>query len=164
MASVLNQPYFHDEEAAYEMLESIVWPNGSVCPHCNETKRTSKMQGKATRPGLRKCYACRKQFRVTVGTVFEASHIKLHQWLQAAYLMCSSKKGISRNQMARTLGVTVKTGWFVTHRLREAMKDGSLPLPPMGGVGKVVKVDGPSLARSERSPRRPVATPTNMQF
>ena len=154
MASVLSQPYFHDEDAAYAMLESIVWPDGAVCPHCGETKRTNKMQGTATRPGLRKCYACRKQFRVTVGTVFESSHIKLHQWLQAAYLMCSSKKGISSNQMARTLGVTVKTGWFVTHRLREAMAGGSLPMTPMGGEGKVVEIDETFIGQKKDRPKR----------
>ncbi len=154
MASVLSQPYFHDEDAAYEMLESIVWSNGPVCPHCGETKRTNKLQGAATRPGLRKCYACRKQFRVTVGTVFESSHIKLHQWLQAAYLMCSSKKGISSNQMARTLGVTVKTGWFVTHRLREAMAGGSLPVPPMGGEGKVVEIDETFIGQKKDMPKQ----------
>ncbi len=154
MASILNQLYFQDEVAAYEMLERIVWPNGSVCPHCGETKRASKLQGKATRPGLYKCYACRKQFRVTVGTVFEFSHIKLHQWLQAAYLMCASKKGISSNQMARMLGVTVKTGWFVTHRLREAMTSGRLPLPQMGGDGKVVEVDETFIGKKQGMPVR----------
>src|ERR1700687_2588407 len=126
--SVLSQPFFHDETAAYAKLESIVWPNGPVCPHCGGVERISRMKGTATRAGLLKCYQCRKQFRVTVGTVFEASHIKLHVWLQAAYLMMSSKKGISSNQLARTLGVTVKTGWFMSHRLREAMVDGS-PTP-----------------------------------
>ncbi len=139
MASVLNQPYFQDEDAAYTKLESIVWPNGAVCPHCGCTDRMKRMGGTATRPGLYKCYACRKQSRVTVGTVFESSHIKLHMWLQATYLLCSSKKGISSNQLARTLGVTVKTGWFMSHRLREAMAAGVLP--PMGGEGAVVEVD-----------------------
>src|SRR5271166_2737735 len=139
MASVLNQAFFQDEEAAYAKLESLVWPNGAVCPHCGSTDRMRKMHGKATRPGLYKCYACRKQSRVTVGTVFESSHVKLHVWLQAAYLMCSSKKGISSNQLARTLGVTVKTAWFMSHRLRLAMTVGTLP--PMGGEGVVVEID-----------------------
>ena len=139
MASVLSQAFFHDEDAAYVKLESIVWPNGAVCPHCGCTDRMKRMGGTATRPGLYKCYACRKQSRVTVGTVFESSHVKLHQWLQAAYLMCSSKKGISSNQLARTLGVTVKTAWFMSHRLREAMTAGTLP--PMGGEGAVVEID-----------------------
>ena len=140
MASVLNQPFFQDEEAAYAKLESIVWPNGAVCPHCGCTDRMKRMGGTATRPGLYKCYACRKQSRVTVGTVFESSHVKLHVWLQAMYLLCSSKKGISSNQLARTLGVTVKTGWFMSHRLREAMTAGTV-LPPMGGEGATVEID-----------------------
>ena len=139
MASVLNQPYFQDETAAYAKLESIVWPNGAVCPHCGSLDKMKRMGGSATRPGLYKCYACRKQSRVTVGTVFESSHVKLHVWLQAAYLMCSSKKGSSSNQLARTLGVTVKTAWFMSHRLREAMTAGVLP--PMGGEGEVVEID-----------------------
>ena len=139
MASVLNQPSFHDEMAAYAKLESIVWPNGAVCPHCGSLDKMKRMGGTATRPGLYKCYACRKQSRVTVGTVFESSHVKLHMWLQAAYLMCSSKKGISSNQLARVLGVTVKTAWFMSHRLREAMAGGVLP--PMGGEGEVVEID-----------------------
>ncbi len=139
MASVLNQLFFQDEEAAYAKLESIVWPNGPVCPHCGSTDRMKKMGGTATRPGLHKCYACRKQSRVTVGTVFESSHVPVHMWLQAAYLMCSSKKGISSNQLSRTLGVTVKTAWFMSHRLREAMVAGTLP--PLGGEGAVVEID-----------------------
>ncbi len=121
MASVLSKPYFHDEEAAYAKLESLVWPNGPVCPHCGSAERIGKLKGAATRIGVHKCYVCRKQFRVTVNTVFESAHLKLHQWLQAAYLLVSSKKGCSSNQMARALGVTLRTGWFVTHRLREAM-------------------------------------------
>ena len=139
MASVLNQPFFQDEEAAYAKLESIVWPNGAVCPHCGVTDRMKKMGGVATRPGLYKCYACRKQSRVTVGTVFESSHVQLHVWLQAMFLLCSSKKGISSNQLARTLGVTVKTAWFMSHRLREAITVGNLP--PMGGEGAIVEVE-----------------------
>jgi transposase-like protein len=144
MASVLNAPYFQDETEAYAKLESLVWPNGPVCPHCGCADRMKKMGGAATRPGLYKCYGCRKQSRVTVGTVFESSHIKLHVWLQAAYLMCSSKmcaskKGISSNQLARVLGLTVKSAWFMSHRLREAMAAGKLP--PMGGEGAVVEID-----------------------
>jgi transposase-like protein len=147
MASVLNAPHFQDEAAAYAKLESLVWPNGPVCPHCGCTDRMKLMLGKATRPGLYKCYACRKQSRVTVGTVFESSHIKLHIWLQAAYLMCSSKKGISSNQLARVLGLTVKSAWFMSHRLREAMTGGTLP--PMGGEGFTVEVDETYIGRKE---------------
>ncbi len=153
MASVLNQPYFQDEDAAYAKLESIVWPNGAVCPHCGSADKMRRMGGTATRPGLYKCYACRKQSRVTVGTVFESSHVKLHVWLQAMYLMCSSKKGISSNQLARTLGVTVKTGWFMSHRLREAMTSG-VGLPPMGGEGAVVEIDETFIGQKEDMPKQ----------
>ncbi len=146
MASVLNQPYFQDEDAAYAKMESIVWQNGATCPHCGCIDRMKKMGGTATRPGLYKCYACRKQSRVTVGTVFESSHVKLHVWLQAAYLMCSSKKGISSNQLGRTLGVTVKTAWFMSHRLREAMA-GGVALPLMGGDGVTVEIDETFIGR-----------------
>lgn len=139
MSSILNAPYFQDEEAAYAKLESIVWPHGPTCPHCGSCDRMKKMGGAATRPGLYKCYACRKQSRVTVGTVFESSHIKLHVWLQAVFLICASKKGISSNQLSRVLGVTVKTGWFMAMRIREAMSGGALP--PMGGEGQVVEAD-----------------------
>ena len=151
MASVLNQAFFQDEEAAYAKLESLVWPHGPVCPHCGSLDRMKKMGGKATRPGLYKCYACRQQSRVTVGTVFESSHVKLHVWLQAAYLMCSSKKGISSNQLAGTLGVTVKTGWFMSHRLREAMTAGTLP--PLGGEGKTVEIDETFIGTKYKKPK-----------
>ena len=152
MPSVLDAPYFRDEAAAYEKLESIIWPNGPVCQHCGERARISRMKGKATRAGLLKCYACRKQFRATVNTVFEASHIPLHMWLQATFLMCSSKKGISSNQLHRTLGVTLKSAWFMSHRLREAMKpDG---IPPMGGKGEVVEIDETFIGRKEGVPVR----------
>ena len=140
--SILARPYFHDETAAYAELESIVWPNGPVCPHCGATDRIAPLTGKSHRIGLKKCYHCRQQFTVKVGTVFEQSHVPLHKWLQAAYLMCSSKKGISSNQLHRTLGVTLKTAWFMSHRIREAMKTGnSLFRPPVGGGGGTVEAE-----------------------
>src|SRR5258708_6928511 len=119
--SVLSQPHYHDEAEAYRFVEARLWPNGPVCPRCGETKRVSAMKGKSTRIGTYKCYACRKPFTVKIGTVFEASHVPMHHWLQAIYLMCSSKKGISSNQLHRTLGVQLKTAWFMSHRIREAM-------------------------------------------
>lgn len=145
--SILNAPYFQDEEAAYAKLESIVWPHGPVCPHCGTMERMKRLEGKATRPGLYKCYACRKQSRVTVGTVFESSHVKLHVWLQAVYLMCASKKGISSNQLARVLDVTVKTAWFMSQRIREAMRTGGLE--PLGGLGAVVEADETFIGRKK---------------
>lgn len=138
--SLLSQKHLQDEDAAYAWVEAHVWPEGPVCPHCQEKARISKMQGKATRQGLYKCYACRKQFRVTVGTIFEKSHVPLYLWLQAFYLIAGSKKGISSNQLHRTLGVTLKTAWFMSHRIREAMRAGSLA-PPLGGAGSIVEAD-----------------------
>jgi transposase-like protein len=131
--SLLSQKHLQDEEAAYAWVEAHVWPHGPQCPHCFEQKRVSKMKGKATRHGLYKCYACRKQFRVTVGTIFEKSHVALHLWLQAFYLIAGSKKGISANQLHRTLGVTLKTAWFMGHRIREAMRAAKMV---KGVVGK----------------------------
>jgi transposase-like protein len=101
------------------------------------------LQGKSTKLGMCKCYACRKPFTVTVGTVMESSHIPLHIWLQAIHLVCSSKKGISSNQLHRILGVTLKSAWFLSHRIREAMKDGSpfAPTTKLGGSGVTIEAD-----------------------
>lgn len=148
--SVLNQAHFHDETAAFEKLESLIWPLGPVCPHCGGKDRIYKLQGVRTkpskkhpkgveRPGLKKCGHCRKQFTVRVGTVFESSHIPLHKWFQAAHLLCSSKKGISSHQLHRVLEVTYEAAWFMSHRIREAMRSGDLS--PMGGGGTIVEVD-----------------------
>ncbi len=143
---ILSQPHFHNEKAAFAKLESIVWPDGPVCPHCSNRERIYDLQ--KTRIGLRKCGKCRKQFTVRVGTVFESSHVPLRKWFQAAFLMCSSKKGISSNQLHRTLGVTLKTAWFMAHRLREAMKpDSDIPF---GGEGMNVEVDETYLGAPKR--------------
>ena len=153
--SILSDKRFHSEEAAYKFLEERIWPNGPVCPHCGGFERISKMQGKATRIGLYKCYQCRRQFRVTVGTVFESSHVPLNVWLQAVALLTSSKKGISTNQLHRTLGVTLKTAWFMSHRIRLAMADGSFG-SIMGGGGGVVEVDETYIGRLEGQPKQRV--------
>lgn len=137
--SILSAKHFHDEAAAYRFVEARIWPNGPVCPHCGGTDRISPMKGKSTRIGTYKCYQCRKPFTVKIGTIFESSHVKMHLWLQAIFLMASSKKGISANQLHRTLGVTLKTAWFMAHRIREAMREGGLG--PMGGSGQVVEAD-----------------------
>lgn len=137
--SIISTPHFHNEEAAYEFVESKIWPNGPVCPHCGNKKRIGKLKGKTYRIGLYKCYACRKPFTVKVGTIFEDSHVPLRLWLQAIYLMSASKKGISANQLYRTLGVTLKTAWFMGHRIREAMREGELS--PMGGNNGIVEAD-----------------------
>src|ERR1051325_8719274 len=112
---------FTNEEAARLHLESTRWPNGPVCPHCGGVERNSRLQGKAHRPGLWFCGDCRTQFSVTVGTVFEDSKVPLHKWVYAIHLLCASKKGFSSLQLSRVLGVTYKTAWFMTHRIRAAM-------------------------------------------
>jgi transposase-like protein len=137
--SILSQPYFHNEEAAYEFVESHIWRRGPVCPHCGGVERNSKMGGKSTRIGTYKCYDCRKPFTVKIGTIFESSHIPLRLWLQAIFLIASSKKGISSNQLHRTLGITLKSAWFMSHRIREAMN--IRPTRKLGGGGKVVEAD-----------------------
>jgi transposase-like protein len=144
---ILTAPQFQDEEAAFAFVEAALWPKGPVCPHCGGFDRISKMNGKSTRTGLYKCYQCRKPFTVRMGTIFESSHMPLHLWLQAMHLVCSSKKGISANQLHRTLGVTLKTAWFLGHRIREAMKDGTLS--PMGGSGTPVEADETFTGRKE---------------
>jgi transposase-like protein len=150
--SVLSAPHFHDEEAAFAWVEQRVWPEGPVCPHCGGFERISKMGGKSTRLGTYKCYQCRKPFTVKVGTVFESSHVPLHIWLQAMHLVCSSKKGISANQLHRILGVTLKTAWFMGHRIREAMREGSLA--PMGGNGGTVEADETFIGREPGKPKK----------
>jgi transposase-like protein len=137
--SILSRPYFHDEKAAYSFVESQLWADGRPCPHCGVLDESTALKGKSTRMGVYKCRACRKPFTVKVGTIFEASHIKMNIWLQAIYLLSSSKKGISSNQLSRSLGVTLKSAWFMSHRIREAMRDGGLA--PLGGFGEVVEAD-----------------------
>lgn len=153
--SILSDLHFHNEEAAYAWVEAHVWPNGPACPKCGETKRVGKMGGKSTRIGVHKCYACRKPFTVKVGTIFEDSHIPLRIWLQAIYLLSSSKKGISSNQLHRTLGITLKSAWFLSHRIREAMRSGSLATP-MGGDGSsgVVEADETFIGKKKGVPVR----------
>ncbi|WIG54901.1 MAG: Transposase [Rhodanobacteraceae bacterium] len=135
--SILSAPYFHNEEAAYAFVESRIWPNGPFCVHCGSAERVGKLTGKSTRIGTYKCYDCRKPFTVKVGTIFESSHVPLRLWLQAIFLIASSKKGISANQLHRTLGVTLKTAWFMGHRIREAMRTGGAIFGVGGGSVEV---------------------------
>ncbi len=151
MAANLNQPHFQDANKAREHLERLRWPNGPVCPHCGSAEKHYELAGKATRPGVYKCSDCREQFTVTVGTVFERSKIALNIWLQAVYLLCSSKKGISSHQLHRTLGVTYKTAWFMTHRIREAMSPADPPI--FGQGGGTVEVDETYIGNDK--PRQP---------
>jgi transposase-like protein len=142
--SVLSADRFHNEEAAFEYVEAHLWPNGPTCPHCGnaDAAKIGRLQGKTTRAGLRKCYACRKPFTVRMGSIFEDSHLPLRLWLQAIHLMCASKKGISTRQLQRMLGCGLKTAWFLSHRIRETMKTyRGMFGEPMGGAGKTVEVD-----------------------
>lgn len=149
--SILSKPLFHNEKAAFEYLESVLWPDGPVCPHCGVVEGAYKIAPnlkKKVRMGLWKCADCRKQFTVTVGTLFERSHVPLHKWLQATYLMCASKKAISAHQLHRILEVTYKTAWFMAHRIREGMREG---FEPMGGNGKIVEADETYIGGKEKN-------------
>jgi transposase-like protein len=150
--SHLSDPQFHDEAAAFAEIEAILWPSCPVCPRCQERERITRVNGKTARPGLRRCLPCKRQFTVTVGTVFQSSHIPMHKWLQAVYLLSSSKKGMSSHQLMRTLEVTYKTAWFMTHRIREAMATGTFS--PIGGAGKIVEVDETFIGNKKGVPIR----------
>ena len=138
MSIDLTAPKFTDENAAREHLEAVRWPNGANCPHCGSVL-VLRMEGKAHRPGLFHCRDCKGQFSVTVGSVMERSHIPLNKWVLAVHLITASKKGISSHQLMRMLGVTYKTAWFMSHRIREMMTDANPG--PLGGEGKVVEAD-----------------------
>jgi transposase-like protein len=137
----ITDPIYSDENKAREHLEKLLWPNGPFCPHCGNAApaRIAKLEGKSTRPGVYKCRECEKPFSVTVGTVFESSHVPLHKWLYVAHKLNSGKKGTSAHQIHREIGVSYKTAWFMCHRVREAMTPATPT--PMGGEGKIVEVD-----------------------
>lgn len=154
--AIFDQPQFHSEAAAFECVEALLWPNGPVCPHCGNNdaakigtvkaraKPSKKHPEGAERHGVRKCYApkCRTKFTVRNGSIFEDSHLVLHLWLQVIHLMVSSKKGIATRQVQRLLNCSMKTAWFLTHRIREIMKPGTATdLPPVGGHGVTVEAD-----------------------
>ena len=135
--SITDNPIFHDAEAAREWLEKLLWPDGPICPHCGLIGCAYALRGKTQRPGLYKCKGCEEQFTVTVGTVFESSHIPLHKWILAFQLIVAGKKGISAHQIHRMLGITYKSAWFMMHRIRAALDEGMLP-GKLGGENKVV--------------------------
>lgn len=154
--SVLSAAHFHDELAAFEYVEARLWPNGPVCPHCgnSDAAKIGALKGKTTRPGLRKCYACKKPFTVRMGTIFESSHLPLHLWLQIIHLMCASKKGISARQIQRMLQCSMKTAWFLGHRIRLAMAPAS-DAGKIGGPGVTVEADETYLAKSPKTRKDP---------
>jgi transposase-like protein len=147
--SKLSKTAFHSEAQAFDYLEKTLWPDGPVCPHCGSIGKATKLQGKAARIGTWQCNEkeCRKQFTVKVRTVFEHGRIPLNKMLQAVYLLCCSKKGCSSHQLHRILGITYKSAWFLSHRIREAMREGSLA--PMGGPGSIVEADETYIGRQQ---------------
>ena len=153
--SILSHPRFHNETTAFAFVEAELWPEGPTCPHCGGCDRISLIKPnpeKKVRIGLKFCGQCRKQFTVRVGTIFEDSHLPMTKWLQAIFLMVSSKKGVSSHQLMRTLETTYKTAWFLSHRIREAMRSGDLA--PFGGDGGVVEVDETFIGREPGMPMR----------
>ncbi len=159
----LNRAIFQDAAKAREWLEGLLWTNGRSCGYCGTLEASTPIKG---REGYYQCKACRKQFTVMVGTVFERSHIPLNKWLMGAFLLAASKKGISAHQGHRMLGITYKSAWFMWHRLREAMKAGHLP--PLGGAGTVVEADETYLgnlpahkAPIRKNPNRPKFGPSH---
>ena len=164
--SMLTRPYMQDEAAAFAHVEAMRWPNGPVCPHCGCMGRIYELKGVRTkaskknpegieRHGLKKCGDCRKQFTVRRGTIFEESHIPLHKWLQAIFLLTSSKKGISSNQLHRTLEITLKSAGFLSHRIRETMCSGELA--PFGAGGGIVEADETFIGNDPTRPKKPNA-------
>ncbi len=161
MAINLTDPIYQSADKAREHLETIQWPNGPFCPHCGNADgtRITKLKGTSTRPGVYKCNECRKPFSVTVGTVFERSHIPLNKWLLAVHLLAASKKGMSAHQLWRTLGFgSYRTAWFMAHRVREAMIDDVATSGPLGGKGVIVEADTTYVGGRERTSTSPSAS------
>jgi transposase-like protein len=149
---IMSAPHFHDADKAREWLETELWSQGRPCPHCGVIDESTKLQGAATRPGVYKCKACRKQFTVTVGTIYERSHVPLNKWLAATQLMMSSKKGMSALQIGRLLGLPQKTAWFLCHRIRESLRETSPA--PIGGEGSTVEADETYVGGKEKNKHR----------
>ena len=151
----LHNPIFTNDAKAREALEAVRWPDGPVCPHCGGMEKIGSVQGKSHRPGLYYCGDCTGHFTVTVGTIFERSKISLSKWWLASHLLGSSKKGMSSHQLHRMLGVTYKTAWFMTHRIREAMREFHPNASgPLGGAGKPVEADETYIGGKEKNKHR----------
>ncbi|MCH7831817.1 MAG: IS1595 family transposase [Proteobacteria bacterium] len=148
----LSNPRFHNEDAARKYLEKIRWPDGPVCAFCGQLSTVRPVRGKSMGPGWYYCTDCQDKFTVRVGTIYERSHIPLHKWVMAMHLMAASKKGISAHQLHRMLGITYKSAWFMSHRIREAMRDDNPS--PMGGPGSAVQADETYYGQKKGATRR----------
>jgi transposase-like protein len=135
---------FSDEDEAYKLVEAIRWPDGPVCPHCGvigghyflaaQNGHRTTRTGKVTYRRVWKCHACRKQFSVLVGTVFEGSHIPLSKWLRAVHMLSAGKNGVASLELHRTLGVSKEAAWFMAHRIRYAVQQEPLASQLSGTV------------------------------
>ena len=152
MSTDLYRPEFIDAVKAREWLESELWADGRPCPHCGVVDRSTRIGGTTARPGLYMCNPCRKQFTVTVGTLYERSKIPLNKWLAATHLMMASKKGISALQIGRMLGLSKKTAWFLCHRIRESLRETEPAL--LGGEGMTVEADETYVGGKEKNKHR----------
>ncbi len=164
--AILANAIFYNEEKAVEYLESVRWPSGPVALIVaiqNKVYRIKQNTDKQFALALLKCGLCKKQFTVKVGTLFESSHIPLHKWLQATHLLCSSKKGISSHQLHRMMGITYKSAWFMTHRIREAFRDSEFAAK-LGGEGKFVEVDETYWGNTSKSVLGLVVMPIKRRF
>jgi transposase-like protein len=158
----ISNPIFHDEDKARQYLEAQRWPNGPFCPFCGQVDTVKALPAKGSMgKGWYHCKDCRKKFTVRVGTLYERSHVKLHKWLMATHLLCSSKKGMSAHQLHRMLGVTYKTAWFMAHRIREAMRPGK-DEGPKGGPGKIVEADETLIGGKEKNKHVSKRNPKNI--
>ncbi|HXQ09702.1 MAG TPA: IS1595 family transposase, partial [Caulobacteraceae bacterium] len=159
----LRNPIYHNDEAARKHLEAQRWPNGPYCPRCGECENVIRLAGKSTAPGLCFCNSCRTKFSVTMGTIFERSHIPLSKWMLGFRLMASSKKGVSALQLQRSLDLkSYKSAWFMAHRIRAAMALPTETASPLGGEGKTVEADETFVGGKEKNKRLSKGDPKNI--
>lgn len=167
----LLAPQYRDEDAARAFIEKQCWPDGPECPHCGLVNEATKLEPRngsksAVRKGVWNCRSCRKQFTVTVNSIFEDSHIPLHKWLLAIHLMCSSKKGISAHQLMRNLELkSYRSAWFMAHRIRWALTQEPIAERLSGIVeadetyiGGKLRVGSQAVKPGERPKDRPAGT------
>lgn len=154
---VLNEPAFKCEEAAYEYVEKRIWPDGPVCPHCSGREKIGRLRGESTKVGTYKCYSCRKPFNVKIGTMLESTHVPLHMWLQALFLLQTCKPGISIHRLHRILGVSSRTTWLMAQRVRATIAENEARVPRE-------LLSPPAQTQEEREVRRqPLSAPRDIK-